>query len=68
MNGIERGYHITVTFDVSKHLRDTTKWRPKIYGVAKYGSVDESTETTEEHFNDVELLSAVTLINLFETS
>ena len=35
----------------------------------KCGPVDESIETTDEHFNDVELLSDVSLITLsFETS
>lgn len=34
----------------------------------KCGQIDESTETQDEHLNDVELLSGVTLIALsFET-
>ena len=31
----------------------------------KCGPVDKSIETTDEHFNDVELLSDISLITLF---
>ena len=50
-------------------VRDKAMKRNKLTFFSKCDPVDESIETTDEHLNDIELLSDITLITLlFETS